>query len=185
MDDLPLVPSATRSRKGKQESSQTAGQHTRYGFSFRPLVKRVQGAVSTADVVPVRGPDDTDVWLTEWQVAEDSLGVSINQQVDWVLVPMDQEWLNILFAGRKRVSFRLDTYADAVRKLGDPSWTHLSGHVIRIDQISVRHQPLRGPAVRREAVRAVGEAMEHSVRSVQQRRPHHGSIVGWIVRVRK
>lgn len=185
MDNLPALPSVALSKRGMRADSRIAGQQANYGFSYEPLVKKDLGAVDASDIAPGREPADTDVWLTEWQVAEDNLQVSINQQVDWALVPMDQEWLHTLFAGRRRVPLQLDTYADAVKDPSDPSlWTRLSGHVIRIDQISVRHQPSEKSTNTRGSRPEVEDVMEHSVQSLDQPRAHYGHIVGWIVRIR-
>lgn len=125
------------------------------------------------------------MWLTQWQVAEDGLDVALDQHVDWALVPMDQDWLASLFAGRRTVPLQLDTYADAVRNLSDPSaWTLLSGRVARIDQISARYHPSEDSAESGARLPEGGGAMQHSVLSLQKPRAHHGELAGWIVRIR-
>ncbi len=142
--------------------------------------------VDAEDIVPSMGPHETDVWLTQWQVAEDGLDVALDQHVDWALVPMDQGWLARLFAGRRTVPLQLDTYADAVRNRSDPSaWTLLSGRVARIDQISVRYDPSEDSAEPGERLPEVGGAMQHSVLSLQKPRAYHGELVGWILRIRE
>lgn len=143
------------------------------------------GVIDAEDAVPAADPYEIDVWLTEWQVAEASLDVALGQHVDWALVPMDQNWLARLFAGRRTVALQLDTYADATRDVADPSaWILLSGRVVRIHQVSVRYHPSENAATRGVRMPEVGGAMEHSVSSLQTVRSHHGDLAGWIVRVR-
>ncbi len=87
------------------------------------------------------------MWLTEWQVSEDGFDVVLDEQVSWALVPMDQEWLERLFAGRRVVPVQRDTYAGAVGELHGPSsWTQCAGRVTRIDQVSVRYPGADDPA---------------------------------------
>lgn len=132
------------------------------------------------DAVPSQAPHETDVWLTEWQVSEDGFDVAVDEAVDWELVPMDQEWLDRMFAGRRPVSLQRDTYAGFVGEMYDRSqWTHLSGRVTRIDQVSVRY-----PVDSRTGLAETGSAMQHNVSNVQERRTHDGSLVGWVVRIR-
>ena len=59
------------------------------------------------------------MWFTEWQVAEDRLHVELDERVHWDLVPLDQDWVAHLFAGRRTVSLQLDTYAAAGRDASD------------------------------------------------------------------
>lgn len=179
-------PSATRARS-QRGTFPGASSHERLGvFSFRPLVKKDVGAVAAEDVAPSSGPHQTDVWLTEWQVAEDGFDVALGQHVDWHLVPMDDAWVTQLFAGRRTITVQLDTCAEARRHpIATLVWTHLTGRVTRIDQISVRFHSSQDPAERGVRVAETGGAMQHSVLSLQKPRAHHGVIVGWIVRVRK
>jgi len=152
--------------------------------SHEPLVQEEARAVDAEDIPPLGGSHDTDVWLTEWQVAEDRFDVALGQHVAWALVPMDQDRLARMFAGRRAVALQRDTYADALCGTPDaPTWTHLSGRVARIDQISVRYRPSEDPA-ERGLVPETGGAMQHSVLSVREPRAHHGTIAGWIVRIR-
>lgn len=117
---------------------------------------------------------------------EEGLDFALDQRIDGALVPMDQDWLDGLFAGRRAVPLQLDTYAAAVRNLSGPSaWTLLSGRVARIDQISVRYRPSRDPAERGARLPEVGEAMQHSVLGLKKPRAHQGELVGWIVRIRE
>ncbi|WP_104133737.1 hypothetical protein [Cryobacterium sp. Y62] len=62
----------------------------RYVGTYEPIDRMDVGAVEPEDIVPSQEPRDTDVWFTEWQVAEDSLDVALDQHVDWSLGPMDQ-----------------------------------------------------------------------------------------------
>ncbi|ANP73449.1 hypothetical protein PA27867_2501 [Cryobacterium arcticum] len=155
----------------------------RLGASYESLIRSEAQAVDAEDISPPRDSDETDVWLTEWQVAEDGFKVELDQRVDWALVPMDQDWLARLFAGRRTVPLQRDTYAEATRDLGASDWTYLSGRVARIDQISVRYQLSDDPA-EHGLVPEPGGAMQHTVPSLHKPRAHHGRIVGWIVRVR-
>lgn len=89
-----------------------------------------------------------------------------------------------LFAGRRTVLLQLDAYAEATQDLSEPLvWTHLSGRVARIDQISVRYYPSEVPEERGVGVAEIGGAMQHSVLSLRKPRIFHGELVGWIVRI--
>jgi hypothetical protein len=160
--------------------------HQHFAYSYEALLSGDDESVDVEDIAPGRGPHETDVWLTEWQVAEDGFDVAVDQRVEWALVPMDQEWLARLFAGRRAVPLQLDTYAEATRDNLDPLvWTHLSGRVARIDQISVRYYRSEVPDERGVGVAETGGAMQHSVLSMRQPRAFHGQLVGWIVRVQE
>ncbi|PVE14828.1 hypothetical protein DDA93_15575, partial [Arthrobacter sp. Bz4] len=133
------------------------------------------------DAVPSQAPQETDVWQTEWQVSEDGFDVAVNEAVDWKLVPMDQEWLDRMFAGRRLVPLQRDTYAGFVGEIYSRSeWTRLAGRVTRIDQVSVRY-----PTDSTTGLTETGSAMQHNVSSVQEHRTHDGSLVGWVVRIRE
>lgn len=173
-------PSASRTRIAR-DPSYGSNDHLHLGASYEPLIREEVGAVDAEDVTPSRGPLETDVWLIEWQVGDAGFDVALGQHVDWALVPMDQDWSALLFAGRRTVPFKRDTEAGARGDTVD--WTQLSGRVVRIDQISVRYYPSDAPA-ERGLVPETGGAMQHSVRSLRNPRAHHGLIVGWIVRVR-
>lgn len=156
------------------------GEHAHYFGSYEPLPTTEPEVADEEDAVPAGGPHETDVWLTEWQVTEDGFDVVLDEEVDWLLVPMDQQWCARMFDGRRSVSLQRDTYAGAVgERYGHSEWTRLSGHVTRIDQVSVRYPTDRGAGLAEE-----GSAMQHTVSSVQERRSHHGSLVGWVVRIR-
>ena len=164
-------------------ASRDSGKHVRLSASYESLRTEESRAVDAEDVAPNRGPRETDVWLTEWQVAEDGFDVALDQRVDWTLVPMDQDWVIRLFSGRRTVPLQRDTYAEATRDSREISdWTQLSGRVARIDQISVRYHPSEDPA-EHGLVPETGGAVQHSVLSLRKPRAHHGQIVGWIVRV--
>ena len=153
-------------------------------WSYEPLVAPKVEAVDPEDIVPTTGPRQTDVWLTEWQVADDGIDVAVGEQVDWNLVAMDQQWAARLFGGRRRISLELDTYADATLDVNNPVlWNAVSGRIIRIDQVSVRYHPSEDPADHGSRVPETGGAMQHSVPSLWKRRAHHGELVGWIVRI--
>ena len=167
----------------EQHSATSAGSHR--VASYESLRREEARAVDAEDIAPNRGPQETDVWLTEWQVAEDGFDVALDQRVDWTLVPMDQDWATRLFSGRRTVPLQRDTYAEATRDSREISdWNQLSGRVARIDQISVRYHPSEDPA-EHGLVPETGGAMQHSVPSLQKPRAHHGQIVGWIVRVQE
>ncbi|RJT87638.1 hypothetical protein D6T64_13625 [Cryobacterium melibiosiphilum] len=155
-----------------------------YVGSYEPLVRENAEAVDDEDIVPSKHSDETDVWFTDWQVAEDGMNVELDERVDWDLVRMDLAWVARLFAGRRSIPLQLDTYADAGRGLADLSErTHLAGRVARIDQVSVRYEQSTDPAVR-GLVPEPGGAMQHRVLSFRDRRAHPGKVVGWVVRVR-
>lgn len=160
------------------------GEHTHYVGSYTPLVPPGPVVVDAEDPVPPRGSDEVDVWLTGWQVEEDGFDVVLDEQIDWSLVPMDQQWLHHLFTGRRKVPLHRDTYAGAVGELhASSSWTRLTGRVTRIDQVSVRYPGAGDPAYLGAGLAEVGGAVQHTVASVQERRGHDGSLVGWIVRI--
>ncbi|MHA7274613.1 DUF6578 domain-containing protein [Arthrobacter sp. TMT4-20] len=152
--------------------------------SYEPLESEEPYVAEDQDANPPIGPHEADVWLTEWQVLEDGFDVVLGDYVDWLLVPMDQDWLGLLFTGRWPVALQRDTYADAEQDgLGRSLRTKLTGHVTRIDQVSVRYQQHPSSTDRGEHLPEIGGAMQHNVSSIQERRGHHGSVVGWIVRV--
>lgn len=161
-------------------TSSPPGEHSHYFGSYEPLTAVQPEDVDVEDIAPPAGPRDTDVWLTEWQVAEDGFDVMLDEEVEWTLVPMDQEWLARMFGDRRPVSLQRDTYAGIPGERYEASeWTRLSGRVTRIDQVSVRY-----PADRGTGLAEVGSAMQHTVPSVRERRTHHGTLVGWIVRIK-
>lgn len=166
---------------------------TTYIGSYEPLHRgdaAVDAQLAPAPEVPpgITSPlptvDEVDVWLTEWQVAEDHLQVVLDEIIAWDLIPMDHDWIARLFADRRTVPLELDTYAGATRDKDAADWTRLGGTVVRIDQISIRYVPSTEP---REpgVVPARGAAVVHTVASVWPMQPHHGSICGWIIRIRR
>lgn len=161
------------------------GEHTHYVGSYAPLIPVEPVVVDAEDTVPLKGIREVDVWLTGWQVEEDGFDVVLDEQIDWSLVPMDQQWLTHLFMGRRDVPLQRDTYAGASGEMhGSSSWTQLVGRVTRVDQVSVRHPEECGPGQSGEGLAEVGGAMQHTVLRVQKSRGHHGNLVGWIVRVK-
>lgn len=156
------------------------GEHSHYSGSYKPLTAEKLEEPELEDAVPSQSPHETDVCLTEWQVSEDGFDVAVGEEVDWELVPMDQEWLDQMFAGRRLVPLQRDTYAGFVGEIYDRSqWAHLSGRITRIDQVSARY-----PVDSRTELPEAGSAMQHTVPSVQERRTHDGNLVGWVVRIR-
>lgn len=166
-----------------EEGKRDTGVRVRYVGTYEPIDPVDVVTVEPEDIVPSQESGDTDVWFTEWQVAEDGLDVALDQRVNWSLVPMDQNWVSRLFAGRRTIPLQLDTYADAVRDRSDR--TQLSGRVARIDQISVRYHPSKDPEERGALVPETGGAVQHGVWSFRQSRGHDGKVVGWVVRLRE
>jgi hypothetical protein len=176
-------PTPTTDTTTRCVDSQHSSNGLNYSASYEPLVSKEIQAVDAEDPAPSKGPNETDVWLTEWQVAEDSFDVALDQHVDWDLVPMEHDWVARLFAGRRMILLQRDTYAGAIRDVSATlDWTHLSGRVTRIDQISVRYHPSEDPAERGQVPEA-GGAIQHRVLNLRNPRAHHGHIIGWIVRV--
>ena len=156
-----------------------SSDHAHLGAAYEPLSREQVETVDAEDLTPSRGPLETDVWLTEWQVGDAGFDVSLDQHVEWSLVPMDQDWSALLFAGRRAVPLKRDTEAGSRPETVE--WTQLSGRVVRIDQISARYHQAEAP-LERGMVPEAGGAIQHSVRSLRNPRAHHGKIVAWIVR---
>jgi hypothetical protein len=155
------------------------------GFSYSSMAPGEPATGDAPDVVPGLRPDETDVWLTQWQIAEEGINVETGEDVHWALISMDQAWAGRLLGNRRAINLQLDTYADATRGSDDPSWTQLAGRVERIDQISMlREQPGRTSEAAEEQTSGFGEAVQHEVTSLRTLRAHDGDIVGWVVRVR-
>lgn len=76
-----------------------------------------------------------EVWLTEWQAAEDWIEVRVGQRVAWTLTD-DVGWLDLLFDGARGVDFVLDTYADADHS---PVLVEVSGVVRAVEAVACRH----------------------------------------------
>ena len=74
------------------------------------------------------------VWLTDWQLAEHRLLISIGDVVDWTVYRADRDWVARLFGDRLTIEWQLDTYGDA---MGQPS-RHVSGHVIELRSVRCR-----------------------------------------------
>ena len=132
-------------------------------------------AVEPGVVSPLPGRGEIDVWLTGWQVEEDRRQILVGETVTADVVPMDQEWLTTLFGDRRAVAWQVDHYA------GTPGCP-IAGIVTRIDQVSVTWMDSTDPGQRGQ-VPVPGAAVVHTVSSIRPEQPHHGSIVGWIIRV--
>ncbi|RMB61392.1 hypothetical protein EAX62_01670 [Tessaracoccus antarcticus] len=133
-------------------------------------------------VSPPLRPGEVDVWLWEWQVAEDRRQVLLGETVMWDLVPMDQDWISKLFADRRSVPLQLDTYAGHSEPADAPEWTRMSGVVQRIEHVSVRYVQPTDPSGT-GSVPERGAAVVHTVPSIWPEQPHTGSTTGWIVRI--
>jgi hypothetical protein len=149
--------------------------------SAAPIRRTPTPAVAPEDPVPSLTDGETDVWLTDWQVEEDGFDVAVGEHITWTLYGSDQPWIDLILAVPRTVPLQRDTYehersADELSTRRD-----LRGVVTRIDQVSVRFvsSERRGYS----APEAHG-GQQHTVSSLSNRRPHHGTITGWIVRVR-
>ncbi|WP_108251254.1 hypothetical protein [Planctomonas deserti] len=154
-------------------------------FSFDPLTPAEPMVADAPDVVPELRPHETDVWLSQWQIAEEEIIFEEGEEVRWALIPMDEAWTKRLFGNRRAIHLQLDTYAAATRGSDDPSWTRLVGGIARIDQVSMpRQQAVPTDHAAEEQGLQLGEAIQHQVTSLQTSRAHDGDVVGWVVRVR-
>ena len=154
--------------------------HVISSFSYYPLLSRDAEPANASDVSPQGSREETDVWLTHWQVAEEGFDIAVGADVVWALVPMDQEWAKHLFGDRRLIPLQLDTYGAATREETHPDWTRLAGRVTRIDQVSTLASDEATPALEP----AIGAGSEHEVSNLRARHAPGGAIVGWIVRVR-
>ena len=89
------------------------------------------------------------VWLTDWQLAEDRLLISVGDSVDWTVFPSDREWIARLFEDRLVIEWQYDSYGDAVP---GPS-RNVVGTVTGLQSVRCRQQrsaagiePVRGAA---------------------------------------
>ncbi|PZF63498.1 hypothetical protein DEJ33_14070 [Curtobacterium sp. MCPF17_047] len=149
--------------------------------SAAPFPRTPTPAVAPEDPVPALTDGETNVWLTEWQVEDDGFDVAVGEHVAWTLYESDHLWIDQILAVPRTVPLQRDTY-DHERSEDELSTRRdLRGVVIRIDQVSVRFvsSERRGYS----APEAHGGQL-HTVSSLSNRRPHHGAITGWIVRVR-
>ncbi|WP_211881629.1 DUF6578 domain-containing protein [Pseudarthrobacter albicanus] len=68
------------------------------------------------------------VWLTDWQLAEDHLLITVGDTIDWTLYPADRNWVSRLFGDRLVIDWQFDTYGDAV----DQPSRRVSGRVVEL-----------------------------------------------------
>lgn len=154
-----------------------------YEGSYSPMVDAPERDVEPGIVSPPPSCGEVDVWLTEWQVAEDHFAVVVGETVAWKLVPMDHDWITRLFESRRTVPLQLDMYAEATRGENALDWTEINGVVVRLDQVSVQYVQSNDPA-QRGLFPQRGAAVVHTVSSIWPVQPHHGHLSGWIVRIR-
>lgn len=143
---------------------------------------RATPPVPPEDPVPDPMMGEVDVWLTQWQVEEDGFEVAVGERVEWSLTEMDQDWVDRLLTQHRLVPLQLDSSDEDLHGTEPLARRDLSGVVTRIDQVSVRfvNDPT-GPGTR--VPERLG-AQQHSVSSLSERRPHHGDVTAWIVRIR-
>ncbi|MCU1405155.1 MAG: hypothetical protein JWQ43_1458 [Glaciihabitans sp.] len=97
------------------------------------------------------------VWLTDWQVAEDHILVSVGDTVAWELTPADTVFAALLFGDGVAIDLQLDTYA-----AGSPEVprTFLAG---RVDTIKAIWSPMElgvggwNPAAGKATLRPVAD----------------------------
>jgi hypothetical protein len=146
-----------------------------------PVPRIPTTSVPPEDPFPALTEGETDVWLTEWQVEEDGFDVSVGELVTWTLYELDQPWIDLILADPRTVALQRDTY-DHERSEDERSTRRdLCGVVTRIDQVSVRFVSSGRRGYLAPETRG---GQQHTVSSLSSRRPHHGDITGWIVRVR-
>lgn len=133
--------------------------------------------VPPESVVPPLADGERDVWLIEWQVAEDAFDVAVDEHVEWGIVDADPSRSGH-FGGRRTVREERNTYSE---DLGAGAERPIAGTVARIDQVSVRY----GRSANSSGQEPIpGSAMQHAARALAPRIPHEGTIVGWVVRIR-
>lgn len=139
--------------------------------------RRPSVVVPPESIVPPLEDGERDVWLIEWQVAEDAFDVAVGERVRWDVVDADASRLDHL-GGRRLVTEERNTYSE---ELGAGPEQPIAGVVTRIDQVSVRY----GPSANGSGQEPIpGSAMQHAARALAPRIPHEGTIVGWVVRIR-
>ncbi|MFJ4221156.1 DUF6578 domain-containing protein [Curtobacterium luteum] len=137
-------------------------------------------AVPPEDPVPELSDGETDVWLTEWQVDEDGFDVAVGERIAWTVYESDQPWIDLILSAPRTVPLQRDTYAHERSAAELTTGRDLRGVVTRIDQVSVRFVSAARAGYSEPETRG---GQQHSVSALSDRRPHHGSITGWIVRV--
>lgn len=147
-----------------------------------PVPRTPTPAVPPDDTVPALMGGESDVWLAEWQIEEDGYVVAVGDEIAWALSAMDQPWIDLVLKARRTVPLQLDFSADELTEVDRATRRDLRGIIVRIDQVSVRF--VNDPDGRGLSVPETNGGQQHSVSSLSDRRPHHGDIIGWIVRVR-
>lgn len=140
--------------------------------------------VPPEDLVPDLEDGEIDVWLTEWQVEEDGFDVAVGERIEWPLYEMDQQWVDRILRSSRNVSRRLTFYPDELSEAERMTRRETTGVIVRIDQVSTRYTSSEDPAERGVSVPETRGGQQHMVSSLSERRPHHGDITGWIVRIR-
>lgn len=132
--------------------------------------------------VPALNDGELDVWLTEWQIEEDGYDVAVGDEITWSLYAADQPWIDHILEAPRTVPLQLDFYAEELSEVERATREDVRGTIIRIDQVSVRF--VTDPDKRGFSMPETRGGQQHSVSSLSDRRPHHGSIDGRVVRVR-
>jgi hypothetical protein len=132
--------------------------------------------------VPALDDGELDVWLTEWQIDEDGYDVAVGDEITWSVSVMDQPWIDHILKAPRTVPLQLDFSAEELSEAERATREDVRGTIIRIDQASVRF--VTDPDKRGFWMPETHGGQQHSVSSLSDRRPHHGSIHGWVVRVR-
>lgn len=140
--------------------------------------------VPPEDLVPELEDGEIDVWLTEWQVEEDGFDVAVGERIEWALYEMGQPWVDRTLRASRKVPLQRTFYADELSEAERMTRREVTGVVARIDQVSARYTSSEDPAERGVSVPETRGGEQHSVSSLSDRRPHHGDIMGWIIRIR-
>ncbi len=149
--------------------------------SAAPILRTPTPSVASEDAVPALADGETDVWLTEWQVDEDGFDVAVGEHITWTLYESDQPWIDEILTVPRTVPLQRDTYDHERSEEELSTRRDLSGVVVRIDQVSVRFVDSERYGYSAPETHA---GQQHTVSSLSARRPHHGTITGWIVRIR-
>lgn len=137
--------------------------------------------VPPEDTVAALEDGESDVWLTEWQIEDDGYDVAVGDEIAWALSAMDQPRVDLILKARRNVPLQLDFSAHERTEVDRATRRDLRGTIVRIDQVSVRF--VNDPDSGGFSVPETNGGQQHSVSSLSDRRPHHGNIIGWIVRV--
>lgn len=129
--------------------------------------------------MPALNDGELDVWLTEWQIEEDGYDVAVGDEITWSLYAADQPWIDRILKATRTVPLQLDFYAEELSEAERATREDVRGTIIRIEQV------VTDPDKRGFSMPETHCGQQHSVSSLSDRRPHHGSIDGWVVRVRR